>query len=164
MKHLLTFILLFLLSGLANASEDSGVASFEKDLFTPQSFNYFGMGTDRVRPLTATQKRDLLEVKKTLILFLKATQKPDIDLSRFLGRELLARYKSRGDLLNKLLGQEIEILLAAVTEFELQQNSALVLNYYVVLFSEGNLLIREDSASIKKQGSNWKIVSIGGLK
>lgn len=164
MKHLLTFLLLFLLSSLASANEDSGLANFEKDLFAPQSLHYFGVGKDRVRSLTAIQKRDILEAKKTLVSFLKATQEPDADLSRFLGRKLLAQYKNRGELLNKLLGQEIEILLTAITEFKFQQDSVLTLKYYVVLFSEGNLLIREDSASIKKQGSNWEILSIGGLE
>ena len=164
MNRLLTFTFLFFLSSIVNASVESNVASFEKELFSPQVLNYFGIGKDRFQSLTTVQKRDLLDARKTLVLFLKATQKPDADLSRFLGRGLLAGYKNRGALLNKLLGQETEILVTSVSDFEFQQNSKLNLKYYVVLFSEGNLLMREDSATLEKHGSTWKIMIIGGLK
>jgi hypothetical protein len=155
---------LFLFPGFVNAGEKNEVALYEKELFAPQVISNFGMGDERFRSLTAVQKRDLLEAKKTLISFLKATQVPDADLSRFLGRGLLAKYKSRHELLDKLLGQETEIHLAAITWFELGQDSALNLHYYVVLSSEGSLLLREDSAKLKKQGSYWEVMSVGGLE
>ena len=121
------------------------------------------MGVDRFKSLTSVQKRDLLEARKILTSFLKSIQNPDVDLSQFLGQEFLARYKTRNELLSKLLDPETEIFVTAITDFELQQNNTLNLKHYVILFSEGNLLIREDLVRFKKYESSWKIVNIDGL-
>jgi hypothetical protein len=163
MNRLLALVLLFGFFRCATASDVNEVTRYEKELFTPQVLNYFGMGKDRFQSLTSAQKQDLLEAKKALASFLKATQNPDTDVLRFLGKELRDRYKTRNALLSKLFGQETEILVDAVTDFEFQQKG-LNLKFYVVLFSEGNLLVREDIARLKKQGQDWKIVGIGGIE
>lgn len=165
MHRLLLFFVLFHITSLVAASEDNrSKANFEQKMFALQSLSHFGIDETRFQSYTNNQKRDLLEARSILFSFLKATQNPDDDLLSLLGQGLRTAYESRAELLNKLLGQEIEIQSTAITEFELQQDGAIVFSYYVVLFSEGNLLLKEDSASLKKYGTSWKITSIGGLK
>ncbi len=163
MKRLITIVLLGCSFNCASAGESNEVIRFEKELFAPQVLNYFGMGKDRFQSLTPTQRSDLLEAKKTLFSFLMATQNPDADIWRFLSRDLFARYKTRNVFLSKLFGQETEILVNAITDFDPQKNE-FNLKYYVVLFSEGNLLVREDLATLRKQDGNWRVISIGGIK
>lgn len=159
----LIFILQFYLFSIVLANDNNELVRFERELFTPQALSHFGMSVDRFKSLTSVQKRDLLETRKILTSFLKSIQNPDVDLSQFLRQEFLARYKTRNELLSKLLDPETEIFVTAVTDFELQQNNTLNLKHYVILFSEGNLLIREDLVRFKKYESSWKIVNIGGL-
>lgn len=153
-----------LFASVVSASEKNEATLYEKDLFAPQVISKIGMGDDRLRSFTSVQKRNLLDAKKTLVSFFRITQIADADLSRFLGRELQDKYKTRGALLDKLLGPETDIDMAVITGFELEKDSTFTLMYYVVLFSEGRFLLREDSAKLKKQGANWKVISMGGLE
>lgn len=163
-RLLLILVLQFSLSGYVFADEDDGLASFEKKLYTPQVLSHFGMAKDRYQSLTPEQKIDLLEAKKMLMSFFVSIQNPDSDLSEFLAQEFLERYKTKKELLFNLIDPETRILISAITDFELQQNDMIILKHYVVLFSEGDLITREDSAHFNKYESGWKIVSIGGFQ
>lgn len=162
-RFVIFFSLLFLIIGIAQAADKNEIPLYEKKLFNPQVINNFGIGDKRFQSLTSTQKADLLEIQKTLFSFLKATQIPNTDLTRFLGRSLSIQYKSRAKLLEKLLSHETEIHLVTIVGFEIGKTDTVTINYYVVLYSEGNFFLREDSANMEKEGEQWKVTSIASL-
>lgn len=165
MNQFLMFLLLhFLMSGIASANGEHEIVHFERELYAPQMLNHFGIGKDRFKSLTPEQKNDLQEARKILASFLIALQSPNSDVSEFLAQEFRERYKSRKELLSELIDLETEILVNAVTDFEIQQNDTIILKHYVVLFSEGMLIVKEESVRFKKYEAGLKIESIGGLQ
>lgn len=93
----LILLSLFFLASVVLANNDHGITHFERELFTPQIFNHFGIGKDRFQSLTSDQKNNLLEARKALMLFLVTIQNPDSDFSKFLSQEFLDQYKTRQD-------------------------------------------------------------------
>lgn len=162
-RFLMILLLQFFLSGVTFANGDHEIVDFEKELYAPQALNHFGMDKDRFKSLTPEQKSDLLKARKILSSFLIAMQSSISDLSEFLAQEFRERYTSRKELLSKLIDPETEILISAVTDFEIQQNNTIILKHYIVLFSEGMLIIKEESVCFKKYETGLKIESIVGL-
>ncbi len=77
---------------------------------------------------------------------------------------LLSRFPDQAVMLQTLFGQEAEVLLGAVTDFTIRSSSEMEFGYYVVLFSEGRMILRDDKALMKRSGRGWVIARIGGMQ
>lgn len=133
-------------------------------MFSPSVVGSFGISKNRLETLNSRQKQDLLAARLTLMKFLKASQSHLPNIRRLVDPVLMNQFPDQTSLLNKLFGQESEVLLGAVTDFELNSPNEIELGYYVVLFTEGNVLLRDDKTVLRRRDSKWVIARIGGVQ
>ena len=164
MTKLPTVVLMFAMPLSVLASEDHGKEiAFERQIFSPTVIGSFGIDPTRLKSLTEGQKKDIAAARQTLVQFMKAAQAHEPKVGSLVERGLLARYPSETAFLEKLFGQETEVSVIAVTDFALVSLDEISISFYIVLFSEGRLLLREDKATLRKSGGKWRIAAIGGL-
>ena len=132
-------------------------------MFSPSVISKIGTDDKRLKSLPSKQRESLFQARDILVLFFKATQAKDKNISKFLGQNVLSRFPNRTVLLEKLLMYESDIDILSITKFDFEDENLILFNYYLVLFFNGNFQIQEDSVKIKKFGDFWKIISISSL-
>lgn len=137
--------------------------AFERELFAPNVFGSFGVDPKRLGALGTKQREDLLSARRVLLRFLRIAQSHNPDVRRLVDSALLNRFPNQMVMLQKLFGQESDVLIGAVTDFTLWSPDEIELGYYVVLFAEGRVLLRDDKALLRRVGRAWVITQIGGL-
>jgi hypothetical protein len=120
-------------------------------------------GSDK-SSLTAAEILTVKSAQKSLIEFFRATQVADKPLSKFLAPHLIAKFATRRQLMDELLGQEVTIDRLSFTGFDIRGTNEISLRYYIVIYAEGSHLLREDEARLRKEVTGWKIAAVGGLK
>ena len=147
----------------ANASQPQDLLL--RDFFaTTPIYRENSKGIDeRFAILTTAQRDSVLNARSVLINFFRSTQQPDQALAPFLGIKLALQYPQRRSLMDALLGQEVSIQSLTVVGFDISDQLRIDLNYYIVIFADGNYLLREDTATFAKEKAVWKIVKIGGI-
>ncbi len=165
MRMLLSLGLVFCVAysdiGLA---DELSKEQFERLFYEPQTVGRLGIYAERFRSLGARKQKALLEARATLMGFFAATQALDQDPREFLGGPLASKFKNRAQVGEALFGLETELLVASVIDFELPEQDSLELKYYVVVFSEGTMLLRQGQSRLKRVGASWKVVRIGGIE
>ena len=147
------------------ASKSSSSASLEMEgLYSTHIIGSRFLGGVPTSSLSKGQREAIQAAKSALIDFFKSTQKIDKSLVPFLGAQLSAKYPNRPSLMDALLGQDVSVESVTVVGFDVGREQEIALRYYLVIFSEGNYLLREDTAIFAKEKAAWKIVGIGGLK
>lgn len=152
----------FAVSGMA-ANKNVPDKAFQREMFSPQVLGAFGVDRQQLAALNQKQRADLLAAHRSLMRFLVAAQSHTPDVRRFVHPALLASFRDETSFLQKLFGQETDVLSAAVTDFKMNSDEEIEIRYYVVLFAEGRLLLREDKSLLRRTNNNWMITRIGGL-
>jgi hypothetical protein len=117
----------------------------------------------RLSALTVAQRDSVIAAKSVLISFFRSTQQPNRALVPFLGAQLASQYPTRRALMDDLLGQEVTVESLTVVNFEINKPQRIDLSYYIVIFAEGNYLLRTDTATLAKEKAGWKIIKVGGI-
>lgn len=156
--------LLVVCSSVPGLAADRGTQkAFEREMFAPSVLGSFGIDRKRLDSLNAKQREDLLSARRVLLRFLRAAQSHTPDVRRLVDSALLDRFPDQATMLQKLFGQETEVLIGAVTDFTLRSPNEIELGYYVVLFAEGRMLLRDDKTLLRRSRRDWVIARIGGL-
>ncbi len=165
MIRVLTFLLIWSIALPAwSAENERAKSAFEREMFSPSVMRSFGIDPKRLEALNTKQKQDLLSARLALMKFLTVSQSHSPDVRGLVDLGLLSRFPVQATLLEKLFGQETEVLLGAVTDFEMSSANEIELGYYVVLFTEGNTLLRDDKTLLRRSAGKWLIVRIGGIQ
>jgi len=122
-----------------------------------------GISSERLKALSSKQRQDLLSAQQTLMKFLKVSQSHSPDVRGLVHPIMLGRFPDQMTLLGKLFGQETEVCIGAVTDFEISSANEIELGYYVVLFVEGSFILREDKTLLRRSEGKWLIARIGGV-
>jgi hypothetical protein len=137
--------------------------SFARDMFSPSVISLSGIEGKRLAALTARQREDLLSCRNALSRFFLETQSPTPQLNTLVDPRLLRKYPSQAAFLRMLLSPETSVVLVGVTDFEIRSANEILLDYYLVVFAEGELLTNSDRVVLKRGASSWLITEIGGL-
>ena len=165
MIRLLVFLLCCSITLPALSAGDEGKKSaFDREMFSPSVMGSFGIDPKRLDSLNPKQRHDLLSARQVLIKFLKVSQSHSPDVRRLVDPGFLGRFPDQASLLEKLFGQETEVLVGAVTDFSIGSANEIELGYYIVLFVEGRVVLRDDKTLLRRSGGDWLIVRIGGLQ
>jgi len=161
----MTFLLVWglVLSGWA-AENPNTKDTFERELFSPSVVSPFGIDEHRFKALSFKQRQDLLDARQALVKFLKASQSHSPDLRGLVASTLLGRFSDQVTLLDKLFGQETEVVLGSITDFVISSANEIELSYYIVVFAEGNPILNQDKVLLRRDNAKWLIVRIGGLQ
>jgi hypothetical protein len=95
--------------------------------------------------------------------FFKVSQSHSPEVRGLVHPGLLGRFPDQMTLLSKLFGQETEVCIGAVTDFEISSANEIQLGYYVILFVEGSFILREDKTLLRHSEGKWLIARIGGV-
>jgi hypothetical protein len=162
--RILTFLLICCIAMPAWSAEDERTRStFEREMFLTSVITPSGISSDRLEARSPKQRQDLLSARQTLMKFLKVSQSHSPDVRGLVHPGLLGRFPDQMTLLGKLFGQETEVCIGAVTDFEISSANEIELGYYVVLFVEGSFILREDKTLLRRSEGKWLIARIGGV-
>ena len=145
-------------------ADELSQAKFESLFLEPQVIGRFGMLPERFRSIGAKRHQDLLSARATLMAFFAATQTIHKDPRQYLGGSLVGRFKDRAGVGRELLGPETSVHVVSIIDFDTVEEDVLELKFYVVIFLEGKMIVDEDRARLRKIGTSWKIMQIGGIK
>ncbi|MDR4470590.1 MAG: hypothetical protein MRJ68_20190 [Nitrospira sp.] len=165
MTRIMIFLLVWglVISGWASENPDTKGA-FERDLFSPIVVSPFGIDEHRFKALSFKQRQDLLDARQVLVKFLKASQSHSPNIHGLVASPLLDRFPDQAALLDKLFGRETEVVLGSITDFVISSANEIELSYYIVVFAEGNTILNQDKALLRRDAAKWLIVRIGGLQ
>ena len=138
-------------------------STFEREMFSTSVITPSGISSERLEALSPNQRQDLLSARQTLMKFLKVSQSHLLDVRGLVHPGLLGRFPDQMTLLGKLFGQETEVCIGAVTDFEISSANEIELGYYVVLFVEGSFILLEDKTLLRRSEGKWLIARIGGV-
>jgi hypothetical protein len=160
----MTFVLVWgLVTSGWVAEELDTKGAFERELFSPSAVRPFGIDKHRFKALSFKQRQDLLDARQVLMKFFKASQSHSPDIHGLVASALLGRFPDQVALLDKLFGQETEVVLGSITDFVISCANEIELSYYIVVFAEGNTILNQDKVLLRRDAANWLIVRIGGL-
>jgi hypothetical protein len=131
-------------------------ATFEKRLFGITPLSHFSVDTQRFRTLNQNDKTNLLAARTVLSTVLERLEKKQ-DALPYLTREFAKNFKSSTELAASLISPETSLMALGITDFELVDSSSTKLQFFVLTFSEGNLVVSEKTASLKKTSAGWRI-------
>lgn len=165
MKAIVAALLMACASSLGWAfANDAQRSAFERELFRPSVLSSFGIDQSRLNALSTKQREELLLARRVLLRFFRATQSNSPDVRSLVGAELLDQFPDQAAMLQKLFGQETEVLIGAITDFAFRSPKEIEVGYYIVLFADGRMLLRDDRAVLRRSGKDWFIVQIGGVR
>lgn len=130
--------------------------SFETRLYTIEAISHFGIDEQRFKTLTKAQKQELVDSRRSLIDMLRAIQMKRNALT-YLTAEMAKKYRNSSVLASSLLESEATILGAGISDFTLLGAEAIKLHFFVAAFSEGDIVISEKSAVMKKTEAGWRV-------
>jgi hypothetical protein len=164
MTRVLTFLLICCIALPAWSAEDERTTStFEREMFSASVITPSGISSSRLEALSPKQRQDLLTARQTLMTFFKVSQSHSPEVRGLVHPGLLGRFPDQMMLLSKLFGQETEVCIGAVTDFEISSANEIQLGYYVILFVEGSFILREDKTLLRHSEGKWLIARIGGV-
>jgi len=123
-----------------------------------------GISSERFKSLSPKQRQDLLSARQTLMKFFKVSQSHAPDIRGLVHPDLLGQFPDQMTLLSKLFGQETEVCIGTVTDFEISSANEIELGYYVVVFVEGSFILHEDKTLMRHSAGKWMIARIGGVQ
>lgn len=165
MTRILTFLLICCITLPAwSADNERTRSTFEREMFSTSVITPSGISSERLEALSPKQRQDLLSARQTLMKFFKVSQSHSPDVRGLVHPDLLGRFPDQMTLLGKLFGQETEVCIGTVTNFEISSANEIELGYYVVLFVEGSFILREDKTLLRRSAGKWLIARIGGVQ
>src|SRR6058998_3498582 len=139
--------------------------ALEKQLFTPVPISPPGLDKTQFRQLTQERRTDLVHAHETLVQFFIGLEDLNaVNPLTLLDPKFGKQFKDRVELGRKLFGEETSVVLFGLSNFQFVNSQGIRLEFYVMIFSEGEMLVREGSFDLTKSGKEWKIASISGSR
>lgn len=137
---------------------------FETKLFRPANISSLGIDRDQVKRLDARQRADILAAKQVLVSMFLALEQPNWNPKPFFSEGLLARFPTSSEFTRALVAPETVVLQVGITGFDIvQPGSKIDLRFFVLIMSEGSLIVNGESASFVKRDKRWVIARFGKL-
>jgi len=148
--------LVLIFGGRSASAQTIDQKSFEAKLYSIEPISHFGIDEQRFATLTETQKQALVDSRRTLIDMLRAIQLKRNALT-YLTTDMAKKYRNSSALASSLLEPETMILGAGISDFTFVDVETIKLHFFVAVFSEGNIVVSEKSAVMKKTEAGWRV-------
>ncbi len=129
-------------------------------IFEPVLISPLGIGADRLAKVSASALTDVKVARGVLADFLRSLEESTADSMQFVTPELAKEKPTKLALSESLIPFESSILSIALSDFEFLRSDLLKLEYYAVVFIDGNLVIDEREAELRRFGAGWKVSKI----
>jgi hypothetical protein len=128
-------------------------------MYSIEAISHFGVSDDKFAALTEVQRRSLIEARSNLMDMLQSIQHRR-DVRRYVTPEMLGKYKTSAALAASVTDAETSLLAAGVSDFSLVDAGTIKLNFFAVVSSEGNIVVSEKTAVIKRVDSVWRFAGL----
>ena len=152
----LAVICALILFGQGTFGQTMDKKSFETKMYSIEAISHFGLDEQKFGRLKEAEKRNLVESRDDLMAMLQAIQTKR-DAMAYATSSMVHKYGSSTALASSLLEPETSILAAGVSDFAFVDAGSIRLRFFVAVFSEGNIVISEKSAILKKTDSGWRV-------
>jgi hypothetical protein len=152
----ITIISFLIFDGSRTAAQTIDRKSFEAKLYQIEPISHFGIDEQRFATLTETQKQEVIDARRDLIDMLRAIQMKRNALT-YVTTDMAKKYRSSSALASSLLEPETTILGAGISDFTFVDAQTVKLHFFVAAFSEGNIVISEKFAVVKKTEGAWRV-------
>lgn len=162
MKHYWTVLARLCVLGILGGSlcgQTAELKSFDAKLYSIKEISHFSIDDQRFAALTDAQKRSLIESRDDLIALLQGIQ-DNRDVRTYATPEMVHKYKTSIALAASIIEPETSILAAGVSDFALVDKQTIKLNFFTLLSSEGNIIVSERAAVLRKTDSGWGVAEV----
>ena len=133
--------------------------SFEAKLYSIEAISHFAVNDEKFAGLTEVQRRSLIEARNDLMGMMQAIQHRR-DVTRYVTPEMVGKYKTSAALAASIMDAETSMLAAGVSDFSFVDAGTIKLNFFVVVSSEGNIVVSEKTAVLKQVDSAWRFARL----
>jgi len=137
-------------------SQGTNKKAFEAKVYSIEAISHFGLDDHRFSALTDIDKQNLIDSRNDLLGLLRAVQTKG-DALQYVTIEMGNKYRNSTALAASLLDPETTILAAGISDFTILDRGSIKFRLFVVVFSDGDIVISEKSASLKKTDSGWRV-------
>ena len=134
--------------------------SFDAKLYAITQLDHFAVDPQRLAALSEEDKANLLASREILISLLKAI-KNNAPITPYVTTELSKKYKDSSAFAASVLEPETTLLAAGVTNFTMNSQTEIKLDFFAITDSEGTITASETSAVIKNEGQGWRVGRVG---
>jgi len=152
-----------LLCGCNACAQEPSVEAFRNELLEPIEISRLTIWSDRLTPLSPSQRDSLLRARAVLGEFFKSLDRIDSDPRQFMTDEYARRMGDGQSIHQALVGYETTVSQIRVTDFSLlgevhaRREDALELSFYAMVFSTGTYVVGEARATLRKVGEAWRV-------
>jgi hypothetical protein len=139
--------------------QTADLKSFGTKIYSIKEISHFSIDDQRFAALTDAEKRSLIESRDDLIALLQGIQ-DNRDVRTYATPEMVRRHKTSAALAASILEPETSILAAGVSDFALVDKQTIKLNFFALVSSEGNIIVSERVAVLKKTDSGWGVAEV----
>jgi hypothetical protein len=135
-------------------SQAPGREAFDRRMFSPVALGTFGTTSpEQFASLDDGQKQALLGCHDVLVALFRRLSKRE-DFSEYLTTELQKKYRTAAD----LVAPETELAEVGLLDWDFQGGKTEIqMRFFAAVYSEGNWVLSNNTASFKKSGSAWQI-------
>lgn len=156
MRSIARVLAILFLASITIQSEPAQVPSreaFDRRMFSRVTPGTFGTSPEQFVRLDDGQKQALLACHDVLVALFRRLSKGE-NFSEYLTTQLLKKYRTAAD----LVAPETELAEVGVLDWDFQGGKTEIqIHFFVALYSEGNWVLSNNTASFKKSGSRWQI-------
>jgi hypothetical protein len=161
MKTLSPVLSLLVLASCALA-QTTASRSFEDKLYSIAQLRHFSLGDQRLAALSESDKANVLQCRAVLVELFRSLEKKSA-VSQYLTPELAGKYKTPDALAAALTDPETSVLAIGVSDFTLEGDGQIRLQFFGIADSEGAITASEMFATLRRAGSSWQISGFAPL-
>ncbi len=133
--------------------------SFEAKMYSIEEISHFGVSDEKFAAVTEAQRRSLIEARSDLMGMLQAIQRRR-DVTRYVTPQMVGKYTTSAALAASIIEAETSMLAAGVSDFSFANARTVKLNFFVVVSSEGNIVVSEKTAVLTQVDSTWRFAGL----
>ena len=139
---------------------DIGREAFEREIFGITEISHFSLTPERLSPLSAEAKANIVAAKSVLVAMLKALQDQNGKPRQYFSAALKKKFPTDRAFAQSVLGEETLVLGLLIEDFTVSSDGAeIVFHLRAIVDSEGSIEVGDKSvATLLKEGANWKLL------
>jgi hypothetical protein len=154
-----TFLALCFVIGLASRTSAQTVdqQTFNEKVYAVAPLGRFPSDPRAFSGLSPRDEHDVLACREVLMGLLKSLQTGG-DALQYLAPDFARQFKSAADVLASVTAPETSLMAAGISGFDFDdERTGIQLRFFMLILSEGKLVVSEEAAVLRKTGSQWRV-------
>jgi hypothetical protein len=161
MKVLSQVLILLVLASCA-LGQTAASGSFEEKLYSIAQLKHFSLDDQRLAALNEADRANILHCRAVLVNLFGSLER-QADVLQYLAPELAAKYRTPDALAASLIEPETSVLAIGVSDFTLEKDRKIRLQFFAITDSEGTITASEMFATLRRVDSSWRVSGFAPL-